>query len=110
MRKASDDDRSRHERRRHKRAHVLFSGRLFSGKKGIEGLVLDLSANGVRIQFAEPVATNTATTLRLANSVDIAVEVAWQEERCLGLRFREMPAQISSIFAGLLPEDCLVTA
>ena len=107
---ASDDKQDRSDRRRYKRAHVLFSGRLFSGKQGTEGLVLDLSANGARVRFHEPIAANSAMTLRLAESVDFKVEVAWQEGNSLGLRFLEVPARISSIFAGLLPEDCLVTA
>ncbi len=105
---ASDDKQDRSDRRRYKRAHVLFSGRLFSGKRGIDGLVLDLSANGARVQFHEPIAVNSAMTLRLAETVDIKVEVAWQSGNSLGLQFLAMPGQISSIFAGLLPEDCLV--
>ena len=107
---ASDDKQGRSDRRRYKRAHVLFSGRLFSGKRGIEGLVLDLSANGARVQFHEPIAANSTMTLRLAESVDLEVEVAWQKGNSLGLQFLEVPARISSIFAGLLPEDCLATA
>ncbi len=107
---ASDDKQGRSDRRRYKRAHVLFSGHLFSGKRGIEGLVLDLSANGARIQFREPIAASSAMTLRLADSVDLEVEVAWQSGNNLGLRFLEVPGRISSIFAGLLPEDCLVAA
>ncbi len=107
---ASDNEQGRSDRRRYKRAHVLFSGRLFSGKRGIEGLVLDLSANGARVQFHEPIAVNSAMMLRLAESVDLKVEVAWQKGNSLGLQFLEVPARISSIFAGLLPEDCLAAA
>ncbi len=107
---ASDDKQGRGDRRRYKRAHVLFSGRLFSGKRGIEGLVLDLSPNGARIRFHEPIAADSAMTLRLAESVDLKVEVAWQKDNSLGLQFLDQPARISSIFAGLLPEDCLATA
>lgn len=110
MRNGSDDHTGRRERRRYKRTHVLFSGNLVSGKRAIEGLVLDLSPNGARIQFSEPIVTNSATTLRLADSVDIDVEVAWRKDNRLGLRFREMPARVASIFAGLLPEECLTTA
>ena len=107
---ASDDKQDRSDRRRYKRAHVLFSGRLFSGKRSNEGLILDLSANGARIRFREPIAADSEMTLRLAESIDLDVEVAWQKGNRLGLQFREMPGRISSIFAGLLPEDCLVTA
>ena len=107
---ASNDQQGRSDRRRYKRAHVLFSGRLFSGKRSTEGLVLDLSANGARIRFHEPIAADFAMTLRLAESVDLKVEVAWQKGNSLGLQFLDQPGRISSIFAGLLPEDCLATA
>jgi hypothetical protein len=110
MPNGSDHDQGRRDRRRYKRTHVLFSGRLFSGKRAVEGLILDLSASGARVQFAEPIVTNSAMTLRLANSVDIAVEVAWHKDNCLGVQFCEVPGRISSIFAGLLPEDCLAVA
>ncbi len=107
---ASDDSQSPRERRHYKRTHVLFSGRLHSGQRAIEGIVLDLSASGARLRIAEPIVTNSAMTLRLGDSVDIDVEVAWQKENNLGLRFRQVPARIASIFAGVLPEDCLATA
>ena len=42
MRNGSDDPTGRRERRRYKRTHVLFSGSLVSGKRAIEGLILDL--------------------------------------------------------------------
>ena len=110
MRNGSGSDQERRDRRRYKRAHVLMSGHLVSAKQAMKGLVLDLSANGAQIQFSEPPATDSKMTLRLANSVDLGVEVAWRRDNRLGLRFQELPSQISSIFAGLLPEDCLVAA
>jgi hypothetical protein len=110
MRNGSGNDQDRRDRRRYKRTHVLMSGHLVSAKRAMKGLVLDLSVNGAQVQFAEPIATNSDLTLRLADAVDLGVEVAWHENNRLGLKFRDLPAQISSIFAGLLPEDCLVAA
>ncbi len=105
MRNGSDSD-----RRRFKRAHVLMTGHLVSAKRAMEGIVLDLSANGAQIQFPEDIATDTEMTLRLAEKVDLGVEIAWRRGNRLGLRFQELPVKISSIFAGLLPQDCLVAA
>ena len=48
--------------------------------------------------------------LRLAETVNLSVEIAWRSHNRLGLRFRDLPEQISSIFAGLLSEDCLAAA
>ena len=110
MRNGSGSDQDRRDRRHYKRTHVLMSGHLVSAKRAMKGLVLDLSANGAQVQFPEPVATDSKMTLRLANAVDLDVEVAWHRDNRLGLKFQDLPGQISSIFAGLLPEDCLVAA
>jgi hypothetical protein len=95
------------DRRQHKRAHVLFPGRLISGNRTVRGLVTDLSVNGARVQLDHPDSFRSAVTLRLAGSIDFHVEIVWDQGKCLGLRFREAPDAIARIFAGLLPEDCL---
>ena len=93
MRNGSGPDHDRRERRRYKRTHVLMAGDLVSGQRATRALVPD-----------------SEFTLRLAETVNLGVEVAWRSHNRLGLRFRDLPEQISSIFAGLLPEDCLATA
>ena len=97
----------RRERRRHKHASLLLTGRLFSGDRAVHGVLFDLSSGGARIKLSEPLDAKSAITLRLAGSVDFHVEKAWEMDNVLGLRFRETPERIASIFAGLLPEDCL---
>ncbi len=106
----SGTDHDRRERRRYKRTHVLMAGDLVSGQRAAKGFVLDISANGAQIRFPEPLAPDSEITLRLAETVNLGVEIAWRSHNRLGLRFRDLPEQISSIFAGLLPEDCLVAA
>ncbi len=101
---ASIQTKRRRERRRHKRTHVLLSGRLLSGERATKGVVLDLSAAGARIRLAEPPILKPAATLRLARGIDLPVEVAWVKDNTLGLAFREAPAKIASLFAGVLPE------
>jgi len=95
------------DRRRHKRAHVLFSGCLISGDRSAEGVLLDVSAGGARIRLSEPLEAGSAITLRLARSLDFHVEVAWRQGQTIGLRFRETPARIAATLSGLLPQDCL---
>ncbi len=110
MRNPSGNDQDHSERRRYKRTHVLMAGDLVSGHYATKGTVLDISANGAQIQFPDPLVPDSEITLRLAETVNLSVEVAWRSHNRLGLRFRDLPEQISSIFAGLLPEDCLVAA
>ncbi len=110
MRNGSGTDQDRRDRRRYKRTHVLMAGDLVSGQRTTKGFVLDISANGAQIQFPEPLVPDSEITLRLAETVNLEVEIAWRSHNRLGLRFRDLPEQISSIFAGLLSEDCLVAA
>ncbi len=109
MRNGSGTDQDRRERRRYKRTHVLMAGDLVSAQRATKGFVLDISANGAQIQFAEPLVPDSEITLRLAETVNLGVEIAWRSHNRLGLRFRDLPNQISSIFAGLLSEDCLAS-
>ncbi|MEE8189109.1 MAG: PilZ domain-containing protein [Kiloniellales bacterium] len=95
------------ERRKHRRAHVLFPARLGSGDRAAQGMIYDLSLGGLRIKLAEPFEAGSAITLRLAGMIDFHVEAAWEQNNVLGLKFRETPERIASIFAGLLPEACL---
>ena len=97
----------RRERRHHKRASVLLTGWLFSGDRTVHGVLFDLSSGGARIKLSEPLNAKSAITLRLAGSIDFHMEKAWDKDNVLGLKFREAPELIASIFAGLLPEDCL---
>ena len=110
MRNRSGNDQDHGERRRYKRTHVLMAADLVSGPYATKGFVLDISASGAQIQFPDPLIPDSKIALRLAGTVDLSVEVAWRSHDRLGLRFRDLPEQISSIFAGLLPEDCLAAA
>ena len=107
MGRRAKNDESPSDRRRYKRAHVLFSGSLVSGETSSRGVLLNLSTNGAKIQMAEEFKPASAVTLRLARSVDLHVEVVWRRGDRLGLAFREPPSNIGSTLAGLLPSDCL---
>ena len=107
MQKRAESRASSRDRRRHKRAHVLFNGRLISGDRSAQGVLLDVSAGGARIRLSEPLEAGSAITLRLARSLDFHVEVVWRNEQTIGLRFREKPARIAATLSGLLPRDCL---
>ena len=110
MRNRSGNGQDNAERRRYKRTHVVMAGDLVSGGYATKGTVLDISASGAQIQFPDPLMPDSEITLKLAETVHLSVEVAWRSHDRLGLRFRDLPEQISSIFAGLLPEDCLAAA
>src|SRR3990172_3436129 len=107
MQKRAESRASSRDRRRHKRAHVLFNGRLISGDRSAQGVLLDVPAGGARIRLSEPLEAGSAITLRLARSLDFHVEVVWRNEQTIGLRFREKPARIGESPRRGLPNQIL---
>ena len=93
------------ERRRYQRAHVLFSGSLVSGQNSARSVLLNVSATGANVRLAEDFDPSSAVTLRIARSIDLHVKVVWREKDRIGLAFRDAPPTISSILAGILPQE-----
>ena len=95
------------ERRRFKRTRVILAGRLQAGDQTLDGHILDISANGVKLRLPEPPRKSPTLTLRLARSIDVPADTAWRKGNILGLRFRESPAHMASVLAGLLAAESL---
>lgn len=93
------------ERRRFKRTHVIFSGLLRSGRQGIAGQILDISAAGVRMRLPEAPQTERNLDLRLARTVHLESDLAWRRGNEVGLRFRASPGYVAGIFAGIAAPD-----
>ena len=97
------------ERRRFRRAHVLLTGSLVSRDHAAQGVLLNLSANGAKVQVSEGFGPRSAVTLRVARSIDLDVQVVWRRGDCFGLAFRAAPSTIASMLAGILPAVCLAS-
>ncbi|WP_282608012.1 PilZ domain-containing protein [Pelagibius sp. Alg239-R121] len=98
-----DDD-----RRNYKRAYVVVSGRVSSdGDHSVDCVVLDLSANGAKVRFEEPVMSDEILKITLAGAVEFEVEVAWTNGVFAGLKFLDTPAKVAGVLAGILPDGCL---
>jgi len=89
------------ERRKHPRAPVRYLGTFFSTMQRVagEGLVLDLSLGGCRVESSRYVQPSTELTLRISLpnqvapfAVDRAV-VRWARGRQYGLSFVALPSE-----------------
>ena len=98
-----DDD-----RRVFKRAYVVVSGQVSgSAEQCLDCVVLDLSANGAKVRFEEPVMSDQIFKITLAGAVDFDVEVVWTNGVFAGLKFLDSPTKVAGVLAGVLPDGCL---
>lgn len=98
------------ERRAYKRAYVVVSGQVSSPEgqdEKVNCVILDLSANGAKVRFDEPLMSDQIKKITLASTVDFDVEVAWTNGVFAGLKFLDTPEKVASILAGVLPDGCL---
>ncbi len=98
------------ERRLYKRAYVVVSGQISNGAEQehkVDCVILDLSANGAKVRFDEPLMSDQINQITLAGTVDFDVEVAWTSGVFAGLKFLDTPEKVANVLAGVLPADCL---
>ncbi|MBW8755195.1 MAG: PilZ domain-containing protein [Sphingomonadales bacterium] len=88
--------------RAHKRFAVVRKVRLCKpGRRGVDGLLIELSLDGCRISHAAATtsfALGDLLTLRVTGTKPIAARVRWLREGAIGLRF-EHPLHISGLEA-----------
>ena len=95
------------ERRRYKRSTTVIRARVLADELCLDGVVLDVSINGVRLKLSEELEVGTAVTLVLAGAVHFGGHVAWRRDRNHGIAFANQPDAVAKIMAGLLPTDYL---
>jgi hypothetical protein len=77
------------DRRDQPRDRVIYAGRLSYGAKEYPCAVLDISAGGAQIRFAEPLAVWTIVTLYIDRFGGFHARVVWQQRDKVGLQFLE---------------------
>jgi hypothetical protein len=95
---------ARHERRRHPRVGVTFMA-VFRTPHGFYGcLVVDLSASGAKLSFAETplVMPGDPVTLLIDAFGEFHAEAVWHRGELAGIRFVDPPAKIRAAFHELL--------
>lgn len=97
------------EKRRFPRTRVVWPGQFETGGRSIGCLVLNLSANGAKLQLSTPLGDKDwAGVLTVPRLGSFRASVAWcepQERREVGLTFREPPEQVAGLLARVLPKS-----
>jgi len=96
-----------HERRRFERHGTLIRARLISANRRHDGVVLDVSVNGVKMRLDTPPAPGAPVILALAGSVHFGGEVAWRQGNLAGIAFLERPEQLAEVMAAAWPGQTL---
>ena len=94
------------ERRHFKRTNTFIRARLFSANERYDGVVLDVSVNGVKMRLDAPPALGGPVFLALAGSVHFGGEVAWRQDNLIGITFMQRPEQLAELMAAVLPGQC----
>ena len=95
------------DRRQYPRATTVMRGQLICEDRRIDGIVLDVSVNGVKIKVEEHLSIGTAVKLFVAGSVYFGGQIAWCHGDAVGVRFENHPEKIAQIMAAFLPIGCL---
>lgn len=98
------------ERRAFLRSTVLWAGLLHHDGSCAGCVVLDVSANGARLRFAEREAIDKdICALEVPRLGVLPCDVAWRAERSIGLRFRDGLSDVVAQLAEALPQSRTVS-
>ena len=101
------------DRRSYARAVKFISGCLLFEGRTLDCLVIDLSINGARLLFDQPLpdfetaAVRLSLKLRMATPLDLPIRVAWRDSLLLGVQFLADPQEVATGLENLLPDECL---
>ena len=92
------------ERRRHSRVSAMWMGTLKARHNFFDCMVIDISAGGAKLAFAEPVSlgVGAAVTLILDRFGNFRGETAWQRGALVGVRFLDPPDAVAEAFGPIL--------
>ena len=99
----------RQDRRRHQRVRTLLTGSLVDGDRSVDGVVLDMSVAGARVQTAEPIGHGARLRIKIARLGEFTGQVVWRSDNKVGVRFKEKPYEIARALSGFLPQHCLAS-
>lgn len=92
------------KRRKSARTPVFWPARLLVDGHAVDGMVLDVSAEGARLHLEHPPECTTIVTLQNARFGEFRGEVMWSGEGVLGLSFLDQPQSIARMIEGIPPQ------
>lgn len=82
------------ERRKSARSPVFWPARLIVDSHAVDGMVLDVSADGARLHLEHPPELARTVTLQNDRFGELRGEVVWSDKDDLGLSFLDQPQRI----------------
>lgn len=94
------------ERRAFGRSSVLWNGLLHHDGQCAGCIVLDISANGVKLRFQEPKPLDqNSCALELPRLGIFSCDIAWRDGMSVGLRFNDDLSVVVSQLSQILPQS-----
>ncbi len=91
------------ERRVYARSHVVWNGRLRSGRDEQDCVILDFSATGAMLRLPDLDPQRAYVTLATEHFGELRGRVVWQRENVVGLRFADRPQQVARALSEVSP-------
>ncbi len=94
------------EQRRYQRSTVVWQGTLEVNGQSIDCVVLNVSANGVKLRLRDEsdraLLSGLITIPRLG---EFEAEVVWRQDNSMGLKFARHPDEVRLLIADIMPES-----
>ena len=87
------------DRRRFRRAAVLWEATVHERNQVAGCVVLNVSEGGVMARVADPFTCPTSLKLEIARIGEVAAKVAWRGVDAVGLSFKDVPAEVADRLA-----------
>jgi hypothetical protein len=105
LKQVSDFGESLKERRRFERKQLLWAATIEVRGQHFEGMIVDLSPGGARMNFDAPVAAGDELTLVLRHLDELGAKVVWRREGEAGLQFLLAPDEVAAKLQQALTPD-----
>jgi len=90
------------EKRDEPRKRLVWAATLVGEAGSFPCTILDVTRNGAKLQLSAPILSRLPIELVIESLGSLGVDVVWQLDDMMGVRFRAAPDQVASVFKGVL--------
>jgi hypothetical protein len=94
-----------HERRRHQRAPLLYSGSLYNGEYAVDCVIKDISVSGARVLVERAIDADKGFVLDIDGVGFIGSKIVWQADDHAGIEFLNDPDTVQSWISAAWGKD-----
>lgn len=94
------------EQRRYQRSSVVWQGSLEVGGQSFDCVVMNISANGVKLRLRDETDRDLLSgLLTIPRLGEFEADVVWRNDSSMGLKFDRHPDEIRLLLAEIMPES-----